>query len=248
VQVNVTGPVAPPSLQTLTDALDNALSQKTTVNLAWTPVQNGEPTPSPSAAPSVAVALVRLRPVVEAWLSGQSSNLDNMSYDGDTLVVTATGHTRPDSGADLSEILRRQFGTTIPISLVWTMAPSASPSSTPSSSNDSSVAIARATTQAWTVDHPGTEILSVDQNSTGLTVTLVGGSEPAVGDLEAELQAALPQLTITIQWISGTVLGQVTPTPTPAPTPAPPPASPPLTSPPPSLFGSVPALSSASAT
>jgi uncharacterized membrane protein len=60
VRVDVAGPVAPPSLQTLTDALDNALNQKTTVNLAWTPVQNGEPSPSPSSRRRVAES-----PIVE---------------------------------------------------------------------------------------------------------------------------------------------------------------------------------------
>ena len=217
VQVNVAGPVAPPSLQTLTAALNNALDEKTTVNLAWTPVQDGEPSPSPSAAsPSTSVALVQLRPVVEQWLSRQSSSLDAMSYDGNTLVVTASGRTRPDNGSALSDVLRQQFGITIPISLVWTKTPAPSPSSTPSATADSTVAIARTAADAWLVSHPGTEILDINQNG-GLTVTLSGSLEPAVNDLVADLQAALPQLTITIDWVSGTVLAQVTPSPTPAP-------------------------------
>jgi uncharacterized hydrophobic protein (TIGR00271 family) len=214
VRVDVAGPVAPPSLQTLTDALDNALNQKTTVNLAWTPVQNGEPSPSAST-PSVLPALIQLRPVVAEWLSRQSSNLDNMSYSGGTLVVTASGRTRPDSGAALSEVLRQQFGSNIPISLVWTKTPVLSPSSTPSASTDSTVDIARSTSDAWIVSHPGTEILGIDQNVNGLTVTLIGGVEPSIGDLEQQLQAALPRLVITIEWVNGTVLGQITSSPTP---------------------------------
>jgi uncharacterized hydrophobic protein (TIGR00271 family) len=217
VQVSVTGPVAPPSLQTLSDALDNALNQKTTVNLAWTPVQDGEPTPSPTTHATSLLALAQLRPVVEQWLSRQGSNLDGMSYDGNTLVVTASGQTRPDSGTVLSGVLMQQFGTTIPISLVWTKTPSPSPSSTPTSSTDPSVAIARTTADTWISTHPGIEILNVGQNSTGLTLTLIGDLEPPVNDLEAELRAALPQLAITIEWVNGTVLGHLTPTPTTSP-------------------------------
>jgi hypothetical protein len=138
-----------------------------------------------------------------------------MSYSGGTLVVTASGRTRPDSGAALSEVLRQQFGSNIPISLVWTKTPVLSPSSTPSASTDSTVDIARSTSDAWIVSHPGTEILGIDQNVNGLTVTLIGGVEPSVGDLEQQLQAALPRLVITIEWVNGTVLGQITSSPTP---------------------------------
>jgi uncharacterized hydrophobic protein (TIGR00271 family) len=222
VRVNVAGPVAPPSLQTLTDALDNVLNQKTTVNLAWTPVQNGEPTssPSPSTAPSALPALIQLRPVVAEWLSRKSSNLDNMSYEGDTLVVTASGRTRPDDGVALSEVVRQQLGISVPISLVWTKTPAISPSGTPSATTDSTVEIARATSNAWIAFHPGIEILGIDLNGDGLSVTLVGAIEPSVTDLEAQLQAALPRLVITIEWVTGTVLGQVTPTPTPLSSPS----------------------------
>ncbi len=46
-------------------------------------------------------------------------------------------------------------------------------------------------------------------------VTLIGHTKPDVGTLQADLRSALPQATITIQWVSGGPLVIAMPTPTP---------------------------------
>jgi uncharacterized hydrophobic protein (TIGR00271 family) len=230
VDVNIAGPLAPPPVQTLTDSLNKTLGQQTTVNLAWTPVKDGSPTPSPSPSPSApAVKVDQLRPVVQSWLSRQSSKLDGLSFDGATLVVSASGQTRPKSADDLAQVVDQQFGITLPISLVWTKT---APQATPSSGLDDAVTIATAGTDSWLATHPDTSILAIDQNKTDISITLIAATNPDVGDLETALRAALPQMTITIRWVSGSVLGQLAPTP--APSSEPPPTSantPPLSSP-----------------
>ncbi len=161
-----------------------------------------------------------------------------MSYDGNTLVVTASGPTAPDKGVALSDLLHQRFGTTIPISLVWTKTPSPSPSSTSSASTDPDVAIARTTSDAWIVSHPGIAVLGINRTPTGLTLTLIGNLQPTVDDLRAQLEAALPQLTITVEWVNETVLGQPSPTPAPTLTPTPEVSSPLTPSPPPTAQSS----------
>jgi uncharacterized hydrophobic protein (TIGR00271 family) len=211
VDVNISGPLAPPSLQTLTDSLTKTLGQQVTVNLAWTPVQEGSPTPTPSPTPApAAVTVDEVRPTVQEWLAAQSSNLDGLSYDGSTLVVSASGRSRPKSGDDLAAVIDNDFGTSVPVSLVWTKT---GPQATPSSGPENPVTIARATVDAWLATHPGTAVLGVDQANSEIAVTLVGAVEPDVNDLKSALQAALPQTTITLRWVAGSVLDQLVPTP-----------------------------------
>jgi hypothetical protein len=104
------------------------------------------------------------------------------------------------------------------------------------------VATARTAATKWAEAHPGTAVLAVDQAGAGspVTVTIIGTTKPAIADLQRELGAALPQLSVTVQWVSGSILGRTTPlppptfppatgqpaspvTPTSGPTPAPPP-------------------------
>ena len=47
-----------------------------------------------------------------------------------------------------------------------------------------------------------------------IAITVSGHNKPDVGALEADLRTALPQATITIQWVPGDLLAVDTPTPT----------------------------------
>jgi hypothetical protein len=83
------------------------------------------------------------------------------------------------------------------------------------------VTTATDTVTAWSRNHPGTVLLAVGQSADEVTVTIVGATRPPIDDLRQALSTALPQLTVTVQWVAGSVLGRTVPT---VPTTSPPPA------------------------
>jgi uncharacterized hydrophobic protein (TIGR00271 family) len=213
VQVNVSGKTAPPQVQALTDALTTALGHPTTVDLRWTPVRD-VPTARATVAP---LALNQLRPVVEQWLAGQSLTLDGLSYDSTALVVSCSGAQPPEKADGLAALLETRFGSRPPINLAWTRTAT---TITATGGTGSPTATARQVAAQWAAAHPGTAVLAVDQSGEAVTVTIIGTVRPAIDDLQAELQVALPRLSLTVQWVTGSILSQSTPAPPPTPAPS----------------------------
>lgn len=209
VQANITGESSPPQVQTLTDALTKALGHPVTVDLRWTPIRGGAET----KAASPALALDALRPAVEQWLATQSLALDGLSYDGATLVVATSGGQPPRNGDELTALISHDYGYTIPVSLSWTRS---APNDV-AASGDTVAATARTTAEKWAQTHAGTAVLAVDQSDTGVTVTIIGTAKPSIAQLQRDLSAALPQQSVTVQWVSGSILGRSLPAPLPSP-------------------------------
>lgn len=204
VQVNITGKKAPPPLRTLTDNLSATLGHPTTADVRWTPVHDNTPPPTPPP-------LDKIYPLVQQWLSGQSLTLDGLTYNSTSLAVSASGDHPPRNADQLRALIKKTYPTTPPISLTWTH----STPKTTTITTATSTAIVRTTTNTWTTAHPGTTVLTIDQtDTTTTTVTLTGPTKPTTEDLQTQLRAALPQMTITIQWIPSSTLSQSTPTPT----------------------------------
>ncbi len=212
VQVNLSGASAPPRVKTLTDALTSTLGRPMTVDLRWTPTEDGQPAPSSPPVPD----LDAIRPVVQQWLDDQSLTLTGLSYDSGALVVSCSGPQPPHATDDLAGMVDSAFGSHPPINLAWTRT---DPAATPTAGGtDAAVATARDTAEAWAAEHPGTAVLAVDGNEGGVVVTILGTVPPATADLQVALSAALPQTSVAVQWVSGSVLGRTTPSP-PAPAP-----------------------------
>ncbi|HUW77376.1 MAG TPA: DUF389 domain-containing protein [Candidatus Nanopelagicaceae bacterium] len=128
VQVNVSGRVSPPPVQSLTDSLDAVLGESTAVDLRWTPVSD----PNAVVSTRQVVGLNELQPLVQGWLNQQALTLDGLSYDSSTLVVTASGFEPPTSSDGLATLIFNTFGTHPLISFVWTrIEPTASPTEIP---------------------------------------------------------------------------------------------------------------------
>ncbi|MEO7195681.1 MAG: DUF389 domain-containing protein [Pseudonocardiaceae bacterium] len=207
VQVNIIGKKAPPPLRTLTDNLSATLGHPTTADVRWTPVHDDTPPPTPPP-------LDKIYPLVQQWLSGQSLTLDGLTYNSTSLAVSASGDHPPRNADQLRALIKKTYPTIPPISLTWTHSTPKTTTITAATA-DASAAIARTTTDTWTAAHPGTTVLTVDQTDTTATVTLTGPTKPIIEDLRTQLRAALPQMTITIQWIPSSTLSRSTPTPTP---------------------------------
>lgn len=169
------------------------------MDVRWTPVHDDTPQPTPPP-------LDKVYPLVQQWLTSQSLTLDGLTYNSASLTVAASGDHPPNNIDRLRALIQKTFATTPPISLNWThTAPTAT------AATDTAVATARTTTNAWAAAHPNTTVLTVDQTDTTTTVTLSGATKPTTTDLQSQLRAALPQMTITIQWIPSNTLNQSTP-------------------------------------
>ncbi|MDQ2708075.1 MAG: DUF389 domain-containing protein [Actinomycetota bacterium] len=216
VQVNIAGKKAPPPVAPLTESLSSALGHPTTVDVRWTPVHDDTPAPKP-------LPLDKVYPLVQQWLTSQSLTLDGLTYNTASLTVAASGNHPPENSDSLRALIEKTFITAPPISLTWThTAPKAI---TPT---DTAAATARTTTNAWAADHPGTTVLAIDQTDATTTVSLTTAVKPTTDDLQAQLRAALPQMTITIQWIPSDTLNYSTPSPTTTPAAPSPPSTAPV--------------------
>jgi uncharacterized hydrophobic protein (TIGR00271 family) len=211
VRADITGPTAPPPVQDVAAGLSRALGHPVTVQLGWIPVR--DPEHSRPATPQL--PLSELSPVVEKWLAAQSLTLQGLSYQSGTLVVSTAGPHPPESSEDLTALINARFNYPMPVSLAWTHTPGA----IGADDTETAFATARATAAAWASTRPDTAVLSITGSARAITLTLIGQTKPDVGTLQADLRSALPQATITIQWVSGGLLIIATPTPTPTPTP-----------------------------
>ena len=124
-------------------------------------------------------------------------------------------------GSGKTKLIEARFNYRVPVSLAWTRTPGTNGSHESSESNGTETAIGTAleTADAWASTRQGTAILSVTGSAKAITVTLVGQTKPDVGTLQADLRTALPQATITVQWISGGLVVVDSPTSTPTTTP-----------------------------
>lgn len=214
VQADITGPTAPPAVQDVATALSRALGRPVTAQLGWIPVQ--EPERSEPDVPQL--PLSELSPIVEKWLAAQSLTLRGLSYQAGTLVVSTAGPQLPKSSEDLTALIDARLHHRVPVSLAWTRTSGA----TGSNDTDTALDAARETAAAWVSTRADTAILSVTGSATAITVTLIGQAKPDVATLQADLRTALPQATITIQWVSGGLAIVDSPTPTSGPKPTPP--------------------------
>ncbi len=220
VRADVTGPTAPPPIQDMAAGLSRALGHPVTVQLSWLPVRDPEHSRPQTPPPP----LSELSPVVEKWLAAQSLTLQGLSYQSGTLVVSTAGPRPPGNSDDLTTLIDARFNHHLPVSMAWTRGAGASTTS------KTALATAEATAATWVSTQPGITVLSVTGSADAVTVTLLGSTKPDVDTLRAELQTALPQAKITIQWVSGGPLAVATPTsapPAPNPTPATGPTTPP---------------------
>lgn len=221
VEVDITSATAPPSVTDLSTALTSALGRTITVNLRWTQLADPDATVT-SSLPD----LDEVRPLVESWLAEQSLTLTGISYDLTTLVVSVTGDEPPASGDELAEVLAEELGTPIPVSLSWTGTTSgtgepdsadtaaADTAAADPSADDTLVEAARSAAQDWAQDLSDTSVTAVDRDQDTVTVTVLAAQQPDISDLRTRLRAAVPQMTIVIQWVPGSVLDRSTPEPT----------------------------------
>lgn len=219
VRAEVTSPTSPPPVQTVAASLSRALGHPVTVELSWIPLHD----PEQSRPKTPQVPLNELGPVIRSWLAGQSLTLQGLSYESGTLVVATNGPFPPKKSEDLTSLINTRFNTVIPVSLAWTRTPDSRRSDETKTALDA----VRSTAGAWAAKRSDTSVLSISGTSSAVTVTLIGPTKPDTEALQADLQTALPQTTITIQWISGGVLVVATPTPvaTPASSAAPTPSA-----------------------
>ncbi|ACC41470.1 DUF389 domain-containing protein [Mycobacterium marinum] len=213
VRADITSPTSPPPVQTVAASLSRALGHPVTVELSWIPVRDPEHSRPDTPQPP----LNELGPVIRSWLGAQSLTLQGLSYESGTLVVSTAGPFPPKRAEELTSLIDSRFNYRIPVSLAWTRT------SGPAKSDGTQAALdtARTTATAWAAKRPDVAVLSTNGTASAITITLIGQTQPEVDSLEADLQTALPQSTITIQWISGGVLVVATPTPEPTPAPAP---------------------------
>ncbi|MDQ2709180.1 MAG: hypothetical protein M3Z25_16790 [Actinomycetota bacterium] len=127
-----------------------------------------------------------------------------MSYDGDTLAVSASGDHPPRSAEKLKTLISKSYRSAPPVTLQWTYQ---APRTTLTTSADTADT-ARATTDSWIMAHPDTSVLAVNQTPSAATVTLTGPIAPPVEDLRSQLHTALPALSVTIEWLPSTTLSQ----------------------------------------
>ncbi|MFZ0832571.1 MAG: DUF389 domain-containing protein [Mycobacterium sp.] len=206
VRADITGPTAPPPVQDVAAALGRALGHPVTVQLGWIPVRD----PEHSRPDSPQLPLKELSPVVEKWLLAQSLTLQGLSYQSGTLVVSTAGPHPPKSSDDLTALITAQFEYHVPVSLAWTHTPGAAGSN----NTQTALGTVRTTAAAWASTRPDTAVLSVTGSAEAITLTLIGNTTPEISTLQTDLRTALPQATITIQWVSGSLLVSDTPTPT----------------------------------
>lgn len=213
VRADITSPTSPPPVQTVAASLSRALGHPVTVELAWIPVRDPEHSRPDTPQPP----LNALGPLIRTWLVGQSLTLQGLSYESGTLVVSTAGPFPPKRADDLTSLIDSRFDYRIPVSLAWTRTPA------PTKSDDTQTALdtARTTATAWAAKRQDIAVLNTTGTASAITITLIGQTEPETDTLQADLQTALPQSTITIQWISGGVLVVATPTPTATPSPGP---------------------------
>lgn len=208
VRADITSPTSPPPVQNVAASLSRALGHPVTAELSWIPVRDPEHSRPETPQPP----LNELGPVIKSWLVAQSLTLQGLSYESGTLVVSAAGPFPPKKSADLTSLIDSRFNCRIPVSLAWTRSPGA----TRTDDTDAALDAARATAAAWASKRQDTAVLSTTGTASAITITLIGQTKPEIDTLQADLQTALPQSTITIQWISGGVLVVAAPTPTPA--------------------------------
>ncbi|CAM4441792.1 putative hydrophobic domain protein [Mycobacterium basiliense] len=213
VRAEITSPISPPPVQTVAASLSRALGHPVTVELSWIPVRDPEHSRPETPQPP----LNELGPLIRGWLDAQSLALQGLSYESGTLVVSTAGPFPPKKAEDLTSLIDSRFNYRIPVSLAWTRTPGASRSDETKTALDA----AHATAAAWAAKRPDTAVLSTTGTASAITITLIGQTKPEIDTLQADLQTALPQSTITIQWISGGVLVVAPPTPTPEPEPSP---------------------------
>lgn len=223
IRADITGPTSPPPVQNVAATLSRALGRPVTVQLGWIPMRD----PEHSQPDRPQLPLNALSPVVDKWLAGQSLSLKGLSYQSGTLVVSAAGPHPPKSSQDLAAELTSRFNGAIPVSLAWTRTPETSAAN----GSETAVTTARDTATKWASSKANTSVLSITGSATAVTVTLIGQTEPDVGTLQADLRTALPQATVTIQWVAGGLLVSATPTSTTRPTLNPGPAIPATTPP-----------------
>jgi len=216
VSAEIVGPSPPPSMQEMATSLSRALGRPVTVQLGWIPVQDPEQDEPKTPPPPLSA----LTPVVEEWLAPQSLSLQGLSYQTGTLVVATAGPRPPKSSDELAAQIDELFDNRMPISLGWTRTPE----DNGPTDEESALAAARTTAAAWASTSKDVEVLNVTGSAHSVSVTLIGRTEPDASTLEADLRTALPQATITIQWVSGGLLVNATPTPTPTSTPSPTPS------------------------
>lgn len=209
VRADITGPTAPPPVQDVAATLSRALGRPVTVQLGWIPMR--DPEEDQPDAPQL--ALNELSPVVEKWLAEQSLSLKGLSYQSKTLVVATAGPHPPKSSKNLTALLSARFNHDIPVSLAWTRTPG----TIGPEASETALTTARNTVANWASSTADTAILSITGSATAIAVTLIGQTKPDVDVLQADLQTALPQATIAIQWVSGGLLVIATPTSTPTP-------------------------------
>lgn len=201
VRADIIGPTPPPPIKDVTDALARALGHPVTVQLGWIPVRDPQ-RPGPD---SPQLPLSEVSPVVESWLMAQSLTLEGLSYQSGTLVVSTAGQYPPKSSEELTTVIDARFKRRILISLAWTHTPATARTN----DTETALAAARETAATWASTRPEIAVLGVVGDSKTITVTLIGQTQPEVPDvdaLQADLRTALPQATITIQWVSGGLL------------------------------------------
>jgi len=208
VQIDIASSTTPPTVTDLSTALTAALGRTITVDLRWTPLGDPDSASTASAVP----ALDEVRPLVETWLTEQELTLTGIGFDGSTLVVSTSGDEPPTSGDDLSAVLAEQLGVAVPVGLSWT----ASGVPLPSATTDTLVAAAQEAADTWAADQAETAIAQVERSQDTLTVTVVSTDQPDITDLREQVRAAVPQLTIVIQWVPGRVLDRSTPSASPS--------------------------------
>ncbi|OSC39563.1 DUF389 domain-containing protein [Mycobacterium decipiens] len=208
IRADITSPTSPPPVGKVAANLSRALGHPVTVELSWIPVRDPEHSRPETPQPP----LNELGPVIRSWLVAQSLTLQGLSYESGTLVVSTAGPFPPKRSDELTSLINSRYHYRIPVSLAWTRTNGA----TRSDGTETALDAARATAAAWAAKRQDIAILSTTGTAAELTVTLLGQTEPEIDTLRADLQAALPQTTITIQWLSGGVLEIAPPTPTPA--------------------------------
>jgi hypothetical protein len=210
VSVDVVGPISPPSSESLATTLIGALGPKAAVRVRW--FQTTEGSGSHQKRPTT-LTQSELRSAVETWLSSASGNQSTQivknTISGDNVTVNLAGPSSPPPAASLAQLMSKQAGQPITVSVSWSMQYLETAQSGATATNGEGQALnVRAVVDRWAASHPGVEIIGTAVVAGIATIDLAGTSAAQVTpDLR---QALVTQLgsgtTIVIRFAQLTVL------------------------------------------
>lgn len=129
VTVSVRATIQPPSLGDLERRLQDRLDEPVLAGVNWDDASAGE------AQRRIDDSLAAARSLVQAYATQRALAVDDVTFDGTTLVVDLRGESPPDDGAELEDALRATIGEQATIRVFFIervpVIPAATPTPTP---------------------------------------------------------------------------------------------------------------------